>query len=384
MKRFFICFTVAMFGPVAFAQQSLGSIAPLSSPKINDDKSVTFSIYAPKADSVYISGDFLIKPKMMQKDSIGIWRYTSKGLPSDLYIYNYQIDGVRTLDPSNAFVCRDVANLFNTFIVQGEQADNYMVQDVPHGSVSKVWYQSEMLGMARRMTVYTPAGYDTSTDKNPVLYLLHGMGGDEEAWITLGRAAQILDNLIASGRAKPMIVVMPNGNASQDAAPGETAGRINQPQFNLPKTMDGTFEQSFMEIVNFVEARYRVRSDKSSRAIAGLSMGGFHSLYISLNSPSTFDYIGLFSAAIYPIDYQNADKSPVYGQFDAKLANLFNGNPKLFWIGIGKDDFLYSLNTMFRKKMDIAEYPYTYYETDKGHVWSNWRIYLTQFIQKIF
>ena len=384
MKRFVICLIAVMSGSAAFAQQSLGSGASLSSPKINDDKSVTFSIYAPKADSVFISGDFLLKPKMMQKDSIGVWTYTTKELPSDLYIYNYQIDGVRTLDPSNAFVCRDVANLFNTFMVQGGNADNYMVQNVPHGTVSKVWYQSESLGMSRRMTVYTPAGYDSTTDKYPVLYLLHGMGGDEEAWATLGRAAQILDNLIAAGKAKPMIVVMPNGNVSQDAAPGETAGRIDQPLFDLPKTMDGTFEQSFMEIVEFTESHYRVKSDKSSRAIAGLSMGGFHSLYISLNNPSAFDYVGLFSAAIYPIDYRNAEKSPVYGQFNAKLAALFNAKPKLLWVGIGKDDFLYSLNTMFRKKMDIAEYPYTYYETDKGHVWSNWRLYLTQFIQKIF
>lgn len=170
-------------------------------------------------------------------------------------------------DPSNVYQIRDVATVTSIFIVGGGQADLYKVNDVPHGTVSKVWYDSPSLGMRRRMTVYTPAGYENNGKaRYPVLYLLHGMGGDEQAWMELGRASQILDNLIAQGKAKPMIVVMPNGNASQEAAPGETSNGLVQPQFNLPKTMDGTYETSFPEIIEYVDSHYRtIRKRRDAR-----------------------------------------------------------------------------------------------------------------------
>ena len=219
----------------------------------------------------------------------------------------------------------------------------------------------------------------------PVLYLLHGMGGDEEAWISLGRTAQILDNLIASGKAKPMIVVMPNGNVSQEAAPGETPGRIDQPVFNLPKTMDGGMERSFTDIVEFVERTYRVDKSKQGRAIAGLSMGGFHSLHISKLYPDMFDYVGLFSAAIFPSDAPNGDTaSDVYADMEGRLKVQFANPPKLYWIGIGRDDFLYKANTEYRGILDRIGAEYTYYETGEGHIWRNWRIYLSEFVQLLF
>ena len=168
---------------------------------------------------------------------------------------------------------------------------------MPHGTVRKVWYDSPTAGLQRRMTVYTPAGYETSKRSYPVLYLLHGMGGDEDAWDELGRATQILDNLIAEGKAEPMVVVMPNGNISQEAAPGEGSKGLVVATTQYPKTMDGNFEKAFPDIIRFVEKVYRVKKDKANRAIAGLSMGGFHSIYTALNNPDTFDYIGLFSAA---------------------------------------------------------------------------------------
>src|SRR5690606_28610459 len=136
---------------------------------------------------------------------------------------NLEMDGVVVNDPLNVYIVRDVANTFNYFLTKGAQADFYQIQDVPHGTVAKRWYDSPTLGMTRRMTVYTPAGYEQSEKALPVLYLLHGMGGDEEAWATLGRATQILDNMIAQGKVKPMIVVMPNGHVSNAAAPGESA-----------------------------------------------------------------------------------------------------------------------------------------------------------------
>ena len=269
------------------AQQALWSGAPLKSPEIHADNTATFRLYAPKAVTVEVAGDFLYADTVatvgqMKEGKDGVWEYTTpKPLQSELYSYSFIVDGQKMLDPSNVFINRDVATVTNIFIVGGGRGDLYAVKNVPHGTVSRVWYDSPSLGMQRRMTVYTPAGYEKSNKKYPVLYLLHGMGGDEEAWIALGRTAQILDNLIAAGKAEPMIVVMPNGNVSQEAAPGETPERMDQPVFNLPKTMEGTMERTFPDIMKFVESTYRVKTQKSARTIAGLSMGGMHALHIS-------------------------------------------------------------------------------------------------------
>lgn len=166
------------------------------------------------------------------------------------------------MDPSNVYMSRDVSSVTNVFIIGGGRADLYKVNDVPHGTVSRIWYDSPTLGMKRRMTVYTPAGYETSGKRYPVFYLLHGMGGDEEAWMALGRTSQIMDNLIAQGKAEPMIVVMTNGNASQEAAPGETSDGFVAPNMNLPKTMEGSFETAFPDVVKFVDKTYRTKANK--------------------------------------------------------------------------------------------------------------------------
>lgn len=378
----------------ASAQQALWSGAQVVSPQINDDNTVTFRYSGPNVIRVQVTGDFLPPQKIstpngefevqgiaeLTQNQNGVWEYTSAPLEPELYSYSFIVNGQRMNDPSNVYQIRDVATVTSIFIVGGGLADLYKVNDVPHGTVSKVWYDSPSLGMRRRMTVYTPAGYEESgRTRYPVLYLLHGMGGDEQAWMELGRASQILDNLIAQGKAKPMIVVMPNGNASQEAAPGETSNGLVQPQFNLPKTMDGTYETSFPEIIEYVDSHYRTIRKKEARAIAGLSMGGFHSLHISKEYPGTFSYIGLFSAAIFP-----EKESPVYEDFDGKLAKLFATKPALFWIGIGKDDFLYKANTDFRRKLDAAGYEYTYVESAGGHIWRNWRVYLSQFTPLLF
>ena len=398
--KFLFCLTAALMLNVfamvtdASAQQALWSGAQVVSPQVNEDKTVTFRYSAPNVIRVQVTGDFLPPQKIstpngdyeipgvaeLVQNQNGVWEYTSTPLQPELYCYSFIVNGQRMNDPSNVYQIRDVATVTSIFIVGGGQAELYKVNDVPHGTVSKVWYDSPSLGMRRRMTVYTPAGYENSgKTRYPVLYLLHGMGGDEQAWMELGRASQILDNLIAQGKAKPMIVVMPNGNASQEAAPGETSHGLVQPQFNLPKTMDGTYETSFPEILEYVDSHYRTIRKKEGRAIAGLSMGGFHSLHISKEYPGTFSYIGLFSAAIFP-----EKESPVYEDFDGKLAKLFATKPSLFWIGIGKDDFLYKANTDFRRKLDDAGYEYTYVESTGGHIWRNWRIYLSQFAPLLF
>lgn len=392
MKRLTALTVALLVGVTMFAQQALWGTTPVVSPEIHDNNTVTFRFKAPKAVRVQLTGDFLPVQKNakfevpgivdLKEGQEGVWEYTTpEPLKPELYSYSFIVDGLRMNDPANVYLIRDVSTLTNVFIIGGDRADFYKVNPVPHGTVSRIWYDSPALGLERRMTVYTPAGYETSGKRYPVLYLLHGMGGDEEAWISLGRTAQILDNLIAQGKAKPMIVVMPNGNASQEAAPGESSRGMVPPTMQLPKTMEGSYEQAFPEIVKFIDKNYRTIKSKSGRAIAGLSMGGFHSLHISKQYPDMFNYIGLFSAAIMP---NKEVSSPIYENMERKLKVQFDKNPALYWIAIGKTDFLYKANEEYRKLLDEKGYKYTYYESDEGHIWKNWRIYLTEFVPMLF
>jgi enterochelin esterase family protein len=398
MKKFVVSIVVALMANVALlAQQNLEWGGPgITSPEINPNNTVTFRLKAPKAVKVQITGDFLPTQKVetqygtfdmpgsvdLKESKDGLWEYTTpEPLKPELYSYSFTVDGLKTTDPNNVYLIRDVATVTNVFLIGGGRADLYKINKVPHGTVARRWYDSPSLNMTRRLTVYTPAGYETSKNKYPVFYLLHGMGGDEEAWIALGRTAQILDNLIAQGKAKPMIVVMTNGNVSQEAAPGESALGFYKPIMQLPKSMEGSMEASFPDVVKFIESNYRTIAGKSGRAIAGLSMGGFHSLHISNQYPDMFDYVGLFSAAILP----NKDvKSPIYDNFESKLRIQFGKKPALYWIGIGKADFLYQANADYRKLLDQNKCKYTYYETEEGHIWKNWRIYLSEFAPLLF
>ncbi|HPW70554.1 MAG TPA: alpha/beta hydrolase-fold protein [Bacteroides graminisolvens] len=395
MKRLLLTLLFFVFVD-AYAQQTLWGDKPIVSPEIHSDNTVTFRMRAPKAVRVQITGDFLPMQHSesaygkydvpgiadLKEGKEGVWEYTTPlPLLPELYNYSFIVDGLKTTDPANVYLIRDVATVFNVFIVGGARADLYKVNSVNHGTVSRRWYWSPSLKMNRRLAVYTPAGYEESNKRYPVFYLLHGMGGDEEAWLALGRASQILDNLIAAGKAKPMIVVMTNGNVSQEAAPGESSLGYIVPTMQLPKTMDGSMEESFPDVVNFIDATYRTVKRKSGRAIAGLSMGGFHSLHISKQYPDMFDYVGLFSAAIMP---DKQVKSSVYDNTENKLKIQFNKNPKLYWIAIGKTDFLYKANEEYRKMLNEKGFKYTYYETDEGHIWRNWRIYLTEFVPMLF
>jgi len=385
-----IILTLALFAVISLsltAQQALGGGQEASSPLINQDHTVTFILHAPGATEVKLSGDWMPAEgwapgsAAMTQDENGNWSYTTEALEPELYGYAFLVDGLRVNDPNNAFLSRDIATNTNIFLVEGEQSGLYKVNDVPHGAVTRRWYNSPGLGMDRRITIYTPPGYESSKKKYPVLYLLHGAGGDEEAWIELGRATQILDNLIARGKAKPMIVVMPNGNVVQDAAPGEGSQGYVKPAFMVPKTMDGTYELTFVDIMNFVESSYRVKANKANRAIAGLSMGGFHSLHISRYYANTFDYVGLFSAAILP--NQNTTAT-VYQDIDATLKRQMENGYKLYWIGIGRTDFLYNNNMQYKEKLDAMGMPHTYSESDGGHIWKNWRVYLSKFLPLLF
>ncbi len=394
MKKALLTIVLALFAVTGFAQQALFSRNVVKSPEINADNSVTFRLHAPKAITVQLTGDCVDGVVNMKEDSLGVWSYTTGKLEPELYSYSFIVNGMRMLDPSNIYQNRDVATWTSIFIVsdkKGDKGDLYSVNKVPHGNVSKVWYESPTLKLTRRMTVYTPAGYDKGKNY-PVLYLLHGAGGDENAWSELGRAAQILDNLIAAGKAKPMLVVMTNGNPNTAAAPGEWDFGMYQPAMGgggvqLPQAA-ASMDESFMDVVNFIEKNYKVAKNKASRAICGLSMGGGHSFQISKRFPNTFDYVGLFSAAISVGQW--GDRTPLLErmntneEYNKQMAALFGAKPKLYWIAIGKTDFLYQQNADLRKWLDSKGYPYTYRETDGGHIWRNWRIYLTEFSQMIF
>ena len=360
------------------AQQNLWQKDANVSPEINADNSVTIRLYAPDAECVKLVSDCVEGDTAMTRRENGVWEYTSEPLASELYCYWFNVDGIDHVnDPMNSYVMRDVGSQMNYFIIPGERGDLYAAQNVPHGTMAKVWAKVSD-GRERRMTIYTPAGYEDGKHRYPVLYLLHGMGGDEDAWSATGRVAEIMDNLIAAGKAEPMIVVMTNGCTQHVAAPGYSHEGMWRPY--MSGSMDGSFETMFPSIVEWVDDHYRTKTKRAYRAIAGLSMGGFHSMQISKEYPTMFDYVGLFSAAIF----RGKENIATYADLDAKLARQFEQGMELYWIAIGKDDFLYDENVRYRELLDKAGYPYTYRESDGGHIWRNWRIYLGEFAQMLF
>ncbi|MBN2588690.1 MAG: hypothetical protein JXA96_02420 [Sedimentisphaerales bacterium] len=352
------------------------------SPEIHPDNKVTFRISAPQAQAVSVSGDWGGQggawgaggPGIeMTKDDQGLWSVTVDPLESELYGYTFNVDGARVWDPANSHLKRDGTNIVSVLIIPGEKGDLYSVKNVPHGTLAKVWYDSPTLNIKRRMYVYTPPGYETSTKKYPVLYLLHGAGGDEDAWTSLGRAPQIMDNLIAAGKAKPMIVVMTNGNANQTAAPDAIPVGASQAASG-GRAGGGMSGNSFpdslaKDVVPFIEKYYRVLTDKQNRAVAGLSMGGMHTIAVSTSNPKMFDYIGVMSMG-------SNDES----QFTALKAE----NPKLFWVGCGEDDFLIENARSLVEILKKQEFNYKYKENSGGHTWTNWRIYLSELAPLLF
>jgi enterochelin esterase family protein len=257
-------------------------------------------------------------------------------------------------------------------LIDGERTENYKPAN-QRGTISHPWYDSKILGINRRLTVYTPYGYEANPKaKYPVLYLLHGAGGDEEAWSSMGRTAQILDNLIEKGLAKPMIVVMPNGNGNQQAA--QTYGLPTaQMDWRDPSTRNNYVRSLVEEIVPFVEKNYRVVAKKSHRAIAGLSMGGGHTISASGMYPDVFDYICPLS--------MGAQRTP---ELDAQLQGIKKAGYKLYWLACGNTDFLFENANELDKALTANGLEHTYYVSEGGHVWANWRLYLNTFAPLLF
>ena len=365
MKRILLICAFALLAAGAFAQQE-----KIVGVTVNPDNSVTFRYRNPKAVTVEVSGEFM-EGSAPLREVDGIWTYTTAPLASEMYFYGLTVDGQPILDLNYSLV-KDIPRWMNYFIIGGEKGDLYSVQDVPHGTVASRWYDSKMLQMRRRVNIYTPPGYENGKKKYPVFYLLHGNACDENSWLDLGRAAQVLDNLIAAGKAEPMILVMTNGNPAQQAAPayfGDTYTNEN--------TRPGIaqFPDTFGEIIAFIESNYRTVNKKEGRAIAGFSMGGGHAFTISKEHPDWFDYVGLFSAAGSNI------AAPAERQ---KLLDYKKKGCKLYYIGCGTEDFLHRSVLAYNRQLDEIGFGYFYRETPGGHTWGPWRIYLSEMAQMLF
>ena len=360
----------------AMQAQELANFAsgkkPVVSPEISAD-GVTFRLKADYATTVKLSGSWMENPYTgtidMARGKDFVWEVKVPLPEPEIYTYYFVVDGVVVNDPQNVLVQRDGLRYLPMLIVPGERSENY-VEATRHGTVSHPWYDSKILGISRRLTVYTPYGYETSPKKKyPVLYLLHGAGGDEEAWISMGRTAQILDNLIEKGLAEPMIVVMPNGNPGQQAA-----CTLNLPEkpldWRAPENRNLYVESLCTEIVPFIEKNFRAIPKPASRAIAGLSMGGGHTITASILHPDLFDWYCPLSAA--------GSATP------EQLATLKKSGVKLYFLACGKDDFLFQGSEDMHAKLEALDFPHEYFVSEGGHTWSNWRLYLNTFAPKLF
>ena len=378
MKKVFAALAAAILMAGAASAQELnnfnfGGRQQIVSPEIADGQ-VTFRLAADYATVVTLSGSWMPNPygdTVPMKKENGVWSVTID-LPSpEIYTYNFVVDGVSVNDPQNYMVQRDGTRYLNMLMVPGERTANYF-ETGHRGTVSFKWYDSAILGINRRLTVYTPYGYEAKANakkKYPVLYLLHGAGGDEEAWSSMGRAAQILDNLIEQGKAEPMIVVMPNGNPNQQAA--QTMGlKTSEINFRDPAYANAYVRSLCEEIVPFIEKEYRANPKPESRAIAGLSMGGGHTISASTLYPAMFDYICPLSAAGSANDEQ--------------IQALKKAGVKLYFLACGTDDFLYEGSKTLDATLTKNGLDHIFYQSDGGHTWANWRLYLNTFAPLLF
>ena len=363
-----------------FAQNGRQAIV---SPELTAE-GITFRLPAHYATQVSLQASWIRGAQPMTKGENGVWSITVPRPVPELYTYTFLVDGVTMLDPANIIVQRDVSRFSNEVLVDGDYADLY--KEATHkGNVQHVWYYSATNDMERRMSVYTPYGYDAkSRKKYPVLYLLHGGGGDEDAWAVLGRAVQILDNLIEQGKAVPMIVVMPNGNPNQYASP----------ELQIPvKTDIKRYENNFdnydsmvADIVPFIESHYNVIKKREARAVAGLSMGGGQSFYIGLRNIDVFANIGIFSSGLLGGTAAGMAAFDPEAQMPGLVSNPAKYNKlDLFYISCGEQDNRITGTKEFVDTLNRLGYANVFYETYPGaHEWQVWRRSLSAFVQKVF
>lgn len=360
---------------------------PVKSPEVTEE-GITFRLRAPKARKVQVSASWLgydaSKAEMTQGPD-GTWSVTLPLPTPELYTYNFSVDGITMLDPSNVTVQRDGARYMNAVLIEGDYADCYKESDKP-GNLEQVWYHSAENDMTRRLYVYTPYGYEPKKTKvkYPVLYLLHGGGGDEDAWSTLGRTCQILDNLIAEGKAEPMLVVMPNGNPAQYAS--QTLGI---PENQNVKTYSSGFDNYtslVADIVPFIESRYNVITNRNGRSVAGLSMGGGQSFYIAFRNVDKFSSVGIFSSGLIGASAIGGEPFDAEKQIPGMLSQSQKFNKfDVIYLACGEQDNRIDGMREFKETLDKSGYKGVVWEQcPGGHEWKVWRRNLTSFVQLIF
>jgi enterochelin esterase-like enzyme len=358
----------------AVGGRSGNAAASVRSPEIAADRQVTFRLLAPKATEVTLTGEFMEGNKSLQKDEKGVWSVTIGPMEPEIYNYNFTIDGVRTIDPSNANVKTGSTpgTIMSILEVRPDSPAFYDGQAVPHGEIHTHWYQSVSLNALRRLTVYTPPGYDRSQGRYPVLYLFHGANADETAWTRLGHVNLILDNLLAAEKVKPFIVVMPFGyGVPPGTAPPATGG--------TPGNNTALFSRDLIEdVIPFIQSQYRAYTDRDHRAIAGLSMGGGESLGIGLNHLELFSYVAGFSAALRPADFQKT--------FAGLVADPQAANQKLhlLWVGCGNQDSLFTAAKNFSAFLNEQKVRHILRESGGAHTWMVWRRYLNEVAPLLF
>ena len=370
------------FTPDAIAQPRQQG-PQVTSPEVSSERKITFRILAPKAAAVQhggsgdIPGTGFGQASPLTKGTNGVWEITVGPIPAGAYRYNFNVDGVATIDPRNPKTSESNENTWSLVNVPG--ADWMDTKDVPHGAVSELTYWSSTLKRFRRLHVYTPPSYETSDAKYPIFYLLHGAFDSDDSWSTVGRAGFILDNLIAAGKAKAMVVVMPHGHTGPFRMGGGGG------------SMFGEFEGEFTsDIMPQIEKRYRVHTDRANRAMAGLSMGGAHTLNIGIPHLDKFAYLGVYSSGIFGIAGGGAGGNQPQGpSFEEKHKAILDDAKlkeglKLFWFATGKDDFLVETSRKTVEMFKSHKFDVIYKETGGAHTWDNWREYLHEFAPKLF
>ena len=370
---------VLTFTPSAQAQPGPGGPRGprVTSPEVAADRHVTFRILAPKAETVRLSGGDIPNVGQgadMTKDPNGVWEVTLGPIEAGAYRYNFNVDGVSVIDPRNPATSESNANTWSLVCVPGSEFMD--TRQVPHGAVAEVTYWSASLGRFRRMHVYTPPGYESGQGKYPVFYLLHGASDSDDSWTSVGRAGFILDNLIAAGKARPMVVVMPAGHTG--------------PFMFGRRSGDDEFTKDFIgDIMPHVEKNYRVHTDKAHRAIAGLSMGGAQTLNIAIPYPDKFAYVGVFSSGIFGIAGGGPGGAPQGPSWEEQHKDKLDGAAlkdalRLIWFATGKDDFLVQTSRASVEMLKKHGLDVVYKETDGAHTWINWRNYLNEFAPQLF
>jgi enterochelin esterase-like enzyme len=368
---------IALVSP-ALAQRGRNSAPQIVSPEVTADHHIVFRLRAPKAESVKLSaGDIPASggdAGVLTKGTNGVWEITLGPVNPGAYRYVFNVDGVTVIDPRSPAISESNENVWSLVNVPG--SDFMDLKDVPHGAVAAVSYHSKSLGRFRRMHVYTPPGYELGEGKFPVFYLLHGSGDSDDSWSSVGRAGIILDNLIAAGKAKPMLMVMPAGHTSRGRGAGGRADEFGQDFLN--------------DIMPYVEKNYRVLADREHRAIAGLSMGGGQTLTIGIPNLEKFAYLGVYSAGVFGIVPRAGGGGGGGGSsFEEQHKDVLDNESlrkglKLLWFGTGKDDGLMSTTRATVEMLKKHGFEPEFHESPGGHTWINWRNYLNEFVPQLF